>query len=89
MLKSLGRLSIVVDSMMDQLEIKEGALPCLKSLQLLCKDLSGSISGTSAVHSLGHLDEIALHRDVGDETKNEWKEAAKNLPGRRPKILFL
>ncbi|KAF7105565.1 hypothetical protein CFC21_106357 [Triticum aestivum] len=88
-LKSLVRLSILVKSMIGQLEIQEGALPRLRSMQLLCKDLAGSISGTSAVHSLGHLDEIALHRDVGDETKNEWKEAAKNLPGRRPKILFL
>ena len=74
---------------MDQLEIKAGALTCLKSLQLLCKDLSGSISGTSAVQSLGHLKEIVRHRDVGDETKNEWEEAAKNLPSPRPKILFL
>ncbi|VAI68267.1 unnamed protein product [Triticum turgidum subsp. durum] len=88
-LKSLVRLSILVKSMIGELEIQEGALPRLRSMQLLCKDLAGSISGTSAVHSLGHLDEIALHRDVGDETKNEWKEAAKNLPGRRPKILFL
>lgn len=88
-LKRLGRLSIMVESMIDQLEIQEGALPGLKSLQLLCKDLVGSISGTSAVQSLGHLKEIVLHREVGDETKNEWEEAAKNLPSPRPKILFL
>ncbi|KAF7092521.1 hypothetical protein CFC21_094998 [Triticum aestivum] len=88
-LKRLGRLSIVVDSMIGQLEIQEGALPCLKSLQLLCKDLVASISGTSLVQSLGHLKEIALHREVGDETKQEWTEAAKNLPSPRPKILFL
>lgn len=88
-LESLTRLSIVVESVIFQLDIHVGALPRLKSLLLLCKNLDGSISGMSTVQSLGHLDQIALHRDVGDETKNEWKEAAKNLPSPRPKILFL
>lgn len=85
-LGSLLRLSIIVESM-TQMEIQEGALPHLTSLQLLCKDLDG-FSGTSVIQSLGHLDEIALHHEVGDETKQEWKEAAKNHP-RRPKILFV
>ncbi|KAM3206099.1 hypothetical protein ACQJBY_061653 [Aegilops geniculata] len=88
-LESLTCLTIVVESMVCQLDIHVGALPRLKSLQLLCKNLDGSTFSTSAVHSFRHLEEIALHREVGDETKNKWKEAAKNHPTRRPKILFL
>lgn len=88
-LESLVRLSIVVVSMIGQLEIQEGALPRLKSLQLLCKNLDGSFSGTSVLQSLGHLEDITLHRQLDDETKHEWKEAAKNHPNRRPKILFV
>lgn len=87
-LESLVRLSIVVESKIDQLEIQVGALPRLKSLQLLCKNLDG-FSGISAIKYFKHIDEIALHRQVDDETKHEWKEAAKNHPSRRPKILFV
>ncbi|KAM3206104.1 hypothetical protein ACQJBY_061656 [Aegilops geniculata] len=88
-LESLVRLSIVVESMIGQLEIQEGALLGLKSLQLLCKNLDGSISGMSVLQSLGHLEDITLHHQLDDETKHEWNEAAKNHPNRRPKILFV
>ncbi|XP_040252655.1 disease resistance protein RGA4-like [Aegilops tauschii subsp. strangulata] len=88
MLKRLSRLSIVVESTIDQLEIKEGALPCLKSLQLLCKYLDG-FSGISPIKYIKNVEEIALHHEVSDETKHEWTEAAKKLPNPRPKILFL
>ncbi|XBI77456.1 hypothetical protein VPH35_070547 [Triticum aestivum] len=80
----LQHLSITVD-VMTELEIQDGALSCLKSLRLLCKDLDG-FSGTSAIQYFKQLEEIALHREVGGDTKQKWKEAARKHP-RCPKIL--
>ncbi|XP_044962317.1 disease resistance protein RGA4-like [Hordeum vulgare subsp. vulgare] len=82
----LQHLCITVE-VMSELEIQDGALSCLKSLRLLCKDLDG-FSGTSAIKYFKHLEEIALHREVGGDTKQEWKEAARKHP-RCPKILFV
>ncbi|XP_037457224.1 disease resistance protein RGA4-like [Triticum dicoccoides] len=84
--KILQHLWITVE-VMAELDIEDGALPCLKSLRLLCKNLDG-FSGTSAIEYFKHLKEIALHREVGDATKHEWKEAARKHP-RCPKILFV
>uniref|UniRef100_M8BFE7 Disease resistance RPP8-like protein 3 n=1 Tax=Aegilops tauschii TaxID=37682 RepID=M8BFE7_AEGTA len=82
----LQHLSITVE-VMTELEIQDGALSCLKSLRLLCKDLDG-FSGTSAIKYFKHLREIALHGEVGGDTKQKWKEAARKHP-RCPKILFV
>ncbi|XBH67018.1 hypothetical protein VPH35_095465 [Triticum aestivum] len=82
---SMRHLCIVVE-VMTELEIQKGALPRFESLKLLCKDLNG-FSGMT-VQSLPRLKEVGLHDGVSDETKYEWKEAAKNHP-RRPKLLFV
>ncbi|KAM3196599.1 hypothetical protein ACQJBY_072348 [Aegilops geniculata] len=82
----LEHLCITVE-VMTELHIQDGALPCLKSLRLLCKDLDG-FSGTSVIKYFKHLKEIALHRELGGDTKQKWKEAARKHP-RRPKILFV
>ncbi|KAM3206105.1 hypothetical protein ACQJBY_061657 [Aegilops geniculata] len=84
--KILQHLWITVE-VMTELDIEDGALPCLKSLRLLCKNLDG-FSGTSAIKYFKHLEEIALHREVGGDTKQKWKEAARKHP-RCPKILFV
>ncbi|KAF7105782.1 hypothetical protein CFC21_106558 [Triticum aestivum] len=84
-LESLRHLCIVVE-VMNELEIEEGALPLLESLHLLCKDING-FRGT-AIQSLQRIKEVTLHDGVSDETKHEWKEAAKKHP-RHPKLLFV
>ncbi|KAF7046551.1 hypothetical protein CFC21_055575 [Triticum aestivum] len=84
-LGSLRRLCIVVE-VMTELEVQEGALPLLESLQLLCKDLNGFCS--MMIQSLGRIKEVTLHDGVNDETKQKWKEAAKKHP-RYPKLLFV
>ncbi|XP_044945996.1 disease resistance protein RGA4-like [Hordeum vulgare subsp. vulgare] len=84
-LGSLRRLCIVVE-VMTELEVQEGALPLLESLQLLCKDLNG-FCGTT-IQSLRRIKEVSLYDGVSDETKHEWKEEAKKHP-RRPKLLFV
>ncbi|XP_048542397.1 disease resistance protein RGA4-like isoform X2 [Triticum urartu] len=84
-LGSLRRLCIVVE-VMTELEVQEGALPFLESLQLLCKDLNGFCCTT--IQSLRRIKEVTLRDGVSDETKHEWKEAAKKHP-RRPKLLFV
>ncbi|KAM3206012.1 hypothetical protein ACQJBY_061601 [Aegilops geniculata] len=84
--KILQHLWITVE-VMTELDIEDGALPCLKSLRLLCKNLDG-FSGTSAIKYFKHLEEIALHREVGGDTKQKWKEASRKHP-RCPKILFV
>uniref|UniRef100_A0ACD5V6S8 Uncharacterized protein n=1 Tax=Avena sativa TaxID=4498 RepID=A0ACD5V6S8_AVESA len=81
----LRHLCIVVE-VMTELDIQEGALPVLESLRLLCKDQNG-LCGTM-IQSLICLKEVALHDGVNEETKHEWKEAAKNHP-RHPKLLFV
>ncbi|XP_073358950.1 disease resistance protein RGA4-like [Aegilops tauschii subsp. strangulata] len=80
----LQSLCIMVE-VMTGLEIEEGAVQHLDSLQLLCKDLNGFSSTT--IHSLPLLKEVALHDELSDRVKQDWKGAAKNHPG-RPKVLF-
>ncbi|VAI68585.1 unnamed protein product [Triticum turgidum subsp. durum] len=84
-LGSLQCLCIMVE-VMTELEVQEGALPLLESLRLLCTDLNGFCSMT--IQSLRRIKEVTLHDGVSDETKHEWKEAAKKHP-RRPKLLFV
>ncbi|VAH99619.1 unnamed protein product [Triticum turgidum subsp. durum] len=84
-LGSLRNLCIKVE-VMTELKVQEGALPLLESLCLLCKDLNG-FCGT-AIQSLQRIKEVTLHDGVSDETKHEWKEAAKKHP-RHPKLLFV
>ncbi|KAM0857416.1 hypothetical protein ACQ4PT_048491 [Festuca glaucescens] len=84
-LGSMRHLCIVVE-VMTELEVQEGALPLLESLQLLCKDLNG-FCGTT-IQYLRRIKELALHDGMSNEAKHEWKEAAKNHP-RRPKLLFI
>ncbi|CAO2179162.1 unnamed protein product [Urochloa humidicola] len=84
-LKALRRLCIVVKSP-TRLENKEGALPHLESLWLLCKDLNG-LCGVRIEH-LGRIKEVALDDAVSEETRKEWKEAAKKLP-RQPRICLV
>ena len=85
-LGSLRRLCIVVEAM-TELEIQQGALPRLESLQLLCKNLDG-FCHAAEIQSLPRLSEVALHNGVNSGTKQKWKEAAKSHP-RRPKLLFV
>ncbi|KAI4969781.1 hypothetical protein ZWY2020_000695 [Hordeum vulgare] len=80
----LQSLCIMVE-VMTGLEIEEGAVQHLDSLQLLCKNLNGFSSTT--IHSLPLLKEVALHDELSNEIKQDWKGAAKNHP-RRPKVLF-
>ncbi|CAN6283020.1 unnamed protein product [Urochloa humidicola] len=84
-LVSLRRLFIEVQSM-SGLEIHEGALPQLESFLLLCKDLNG-LCGAKIKH-LKRLKEVALDGRVVEETKREWREAARMHP-RRPRVSFL
>ncbi|KAF7104350.1 hypothetical protein CFC21_105252 [Triticum aestivum] len=83
-LRNMRHLCVVVE-VMTGMVIEEGALPCLESLQLLCKDLN-CFSGTK-IQSLPCLKEVALHDGVCKETKQEWEGATKNHP-RRPRLLF-
>ncbi|VAI68556.1 unnamed protein product [Triticum turgidum subsp. durum] len=84
-LGNLRQLCIVVE-VMTELEVQEGALPLLESLQLLCKDLNGFCS--KMIQSLRRIKEVTLHDGVNGETKQKWKEAAKKHP-RRPNLLFV
>ncbi|CAO2176678.1 unnamed protein product [Urochloa humidicola] len=84
-LRALRRLCIVVKSL-TRLENQEGALPHLESLWLLCKDLNG-LCGVRMEH-LGRIKEVALDDAVSEETRKEWKEAAKKLP-RQPRICLV
>ncbi|CAL4975219.1 unnamed protein product [Urochloa decumbens] len=84
-LKTLRRLCIVVKSL-THLENQEGALPHLESLWLLCKDLNG-LCGVR-IDRLGRIKEVTLDDAVSEETRNEWKEAAKKHP-RRPTICLV
>lgn len=81
-LKALRRLCIVVQSLV-RLENQEGALPHLESLCLLCKGLNG-LCGTR-IERLGRIKEVALDDAASEETRKEWKEAAKSHP-RQPRI---
>ncbi|CAN6324124.1 unnamed protein product [Urochloa humidicola] len=84
-LVSLRRLCIEVQSM-TSLEIQEGALPQLESFSLLCKELNG-LCGAKIEH-LKRLKDVALDDLVVEETKKEWREAARMHP-RRPRVSFL
>uniref|UniRef100_A0A8R7VGT0 Uncharacterized protein n=1 Tax=Triticum urartu TaxID=4572 RepID=A0A8R7VGT0_TRIUA len=80
------RLRCIVVEVMTELEVQEGALPLLESLQLLCKDLNGFCG--MMIQSLGRIKEVILHDGVNDGTKQKWKEEAKIHP-RCPKLLFV
>ncbi|RCV26256.1 hypothetical protein SETIT_5G230900v2 [Setaria italica] len=84
-LKALRRLCVVVRSL-SRLENQEGALPHLESLWLLCKDLNGLCG--ARIERLGRIKEVALDDAVSEETRKEWKEAAKKHP-RRPRICLV
>ncbi|CAM0884916.1 unnamed protein product [Alopecurus aequalis] len=66
--------------------IKEGALPYLVSLQLLCKDLVDLSGMNIRFHDC--LEEIALNSMASAKTAEMWETAAKKHP-KRPKVLFL
>ena len=81
---SLRRLCFVVKSVTSDLPtIKQGALPTLDSLHLLCRGLVG-LSGIEIRH-LKHLKEVVIDSDVTPQTKQDWAHAAKNHPN-RPKF---
>uniref|UniRef100_I1R255 Disease resistance R13L4/SHOC-2-like LRR domain-containing protein n=1 Tax=Oryza glaberrima TaxID=4538 RepID=I1R255_ORYGL len=81
---SLRRLCFVVKSVTSDLPtIKQGALPNLVSLHLLCRGLVG-LSGIEIRH-LKHLKEVVIDSDVTPQTKQDWARAAKNHPN-RPKF---
>ncbi|KAF2912163.1 hypothetical protein DAI22_11g235700 [Oryza sativa Japonica Group] len=81
---SLRRLCFVVKSVTSDLPtIKQGALPNLVSLHLLCRGLVG-LSGIEIRH-LKHLKEVVIDSDVTPQTKQDWAHAAKNHPN-RPKF---
>ncbi|CAL4988725.1 unnamed protein product [Urochloa decumbens] len=61
-------------------KVQEGALPFLKSLQLLCKDMDG-LSGIQ-VKCFTRLSEVMLDCRVTDGTKLNWVRAAKEHPNR-------
>uniref|UniRef100_A0A8I6YK99 NB-ARC domain-containing protein n=2 Tax=Hordeum vulgare subsp. vulgare TaxID=112509 RepID=A0A8I6YK99_HORVV len=82
---SLRRLCLVVQTPVLP-TIRQGALPYLVSLQLLCKDLVD----LSGIHIEYHdcLEEVALDSMVGTRTVEMWETAAKKHP-KRPKVQFL
>ncbi|CAL4985010.1 unnamed protein product [Urochloa decumbens] len=61
-------------------KVQEGALPFLKSLQLLCKDMDG-LSGIQ-VKGFTRLSEVMLDCRVTDGTKANWVRAAKEHPNK-------
>lgn len=61
-------------------KVEEGALPFLKSLQLLCKDMNG-LCGIQ-IKGFTRLSEIMLDCRVTDGTKANWVRAAKEHPNR-------
>ncbi|XP_037452718.1 disease resistance protein RGA4-like [Triticum dicoccoides] len=63
-----------------------GALPCVVSLQLLCKDLV-DLSGIK-IEQHHCLQEVALDSMVSTKTVEMWETAVKKHP-KRPKVLFL
>uniref|UniRef100_A0ACD5XEF1 Uncharacterized protein n=1 Tax=Avena sativa TaxID=4498 RepID=A0ACD5XEF1_AVESA len=82
---SLRRLCLVV-KMPKFPTIKDGALPYLVSLQLLCKDLVNLSGMKIEFHDC--LEEVALDSMVSTKTAEMWETAAKKHP-KRPKVLFL
>ncbi|KAF8730696.1 hypothetical protein HU200_016555 [Digitaria exilis] len=66
-------------------KVEDGALPFLKSLQLICKDMNG----LSGIHIKGftRLSEVMLDCRVTDSTKANWVRAAKEHPN-RPIVLL-
>ncbi|KAL6908046.1 hypothetical protein ACP4OV_002216 [Aristida adscensionis] len=72
------------DGALPQIQVQEGALPKLVSLQLLCKHLAG-LSGIEIRHLL-KLQEIELHPEVSEPARKEWEAAARNH-GNRPNVL--
>ncbi|KAM0875866.1 hypothetical protein ACQ4PT_036524 [Festuca glaucescens] len=82
---SLRRLCLVVQIPILP-TIKEGALPYLVSLQLLCKDLV-NLSGIKIEYH-DCLEEVALDSMVSTITAEMWETAAKKHP-KRPNVLFL
>ncbi|VAH84832.1 unnamed protein product [Triticum turgidum subsp. durum] len=82
---SLQRLCLIVQIPVPP-TIREGALPHLVSLQLLCKDLI-DLSGIKIEYH--HcLQEVALDSMVSAKTVEMWETAAKKHP-KRPKVMFL
>ncbi|KAM3206057.1 hypothetical protein ACQJBY_061624 [Aegilops geniculata] len=84
-LRSLQCLCVMVE-VMTELEIQEVAMPRVESLQLLCKNMNG-FSGTT-IQCLPRLKEVVLHDGLSNQTKQDWKEAAKRHP-RHPKLFFV
>ncbi|KAF7097996.1 hypothetical protein CFC21_099769 [Triticum aestivum] len=82
---SLRRLCLVV-KMPILPAVKEGALPYLVSLQLLCKDLFDLSGMRIEFHDC--LEEVALDSMVSARTAEMWEAAAKKHP-KRPKVVFL
>ncbi|KAF7067129.1 hypothetical protein CFC21_073047 [Triticum aestivum] len=83
---SLRRLCFVVQSLTSALPaIKQGALPYLVSLQLLCPGLVG-LSGIQIRH-LKHLKEVTIDSGVPGETRQDWEQATKNHPN-RPRFML-
>jgi hypothetical protein len=82
---SLRRLCLVVQIPVLP-TIREGALPFLVSIQLLCKNLV-DLSGIKIEYH-DRLEEVALDSMVSTETVEMWESAAKKHP-KRPKVLLL
>ncbi|XP_020180369.1 disease resistance protein RGA4-like [Aegilops tauschii subsp. strangulata] len=85
-LPSLQRLCIVVENPKFP-TIKDGALPRLVSLQLLCEHLVG-LCGVIKVEGFEALQEIALDSMVNQPTIQLWENEAKKHP-KRPRVCLL
>ncbi|CAD6257456.1 unnamed protein product [Miscanthus lutarioriparius] len=69
-------------------KMEHGAMPILKSLQLLCDGLNG-LSGLQ-INYFTHLREVILDAgvEVNSTTIQNWQDAAANHPN-RPKVILL
>ncbi|KAJ1277087.1 hypothetical protein BS78_05G267200 [Paspalum vaginatum] len=83
--RCLRRLRLVVQHENPALpEIEEEALPELVSLQVPCKHLPGP--SVIKIRHLRKLQEIELHPEVSETSRQEWEAAASDHPN-RPNVL--
>lgn len=88
-LRSIKRISIVSDTTLD-IAIQADALPNLESLHILCQnlDVKPGTPGIEITH-MTKLKEVALHPDVDDAIRTQWKQGVDGHPNDPVPVLLL
>lgn len=94
-IKNLERMCLVAKQTLADIEINHTALKKLVSLHLISGDIyycpSANMIRTANGQvgaPLKNLREVALNATVREDSRNRWREAARNHPN-RPKVLFI